>query len=64
MAMIQLSPPARCGGELFDSQPRQWLTKRFANMPQISHVSGEPPPQSTSRKENFVEPQDVTALRC
>jgi hypothetical protein len=38
------------------SQTQEWLTERFAYLPQVRLVFGEQSPHSTARSGNFVDP--------
>jgi len=56
MAITQLFPPGRLGGELLASQSWKWLMEPFARAPQVSLVFGEELPQLPNANEKFVDP--------
>jgi hypothetical protein len=56
MAITQLSPPDRFGGEVCTSKPRKWLMEPFARAPQVGLVFGEELPQLPNANEKFVDP--------
>ena len=56
MPIARLFPRHRSGSEVSASQSRNWLTERFAHLPQVRLVFGEESPQWAGRDENFVDP--------
>jgi hypothetical protein len=56
MAITRISPPHRSGSEVSVSQSREWLTERFAHLPQVRLVFDEELPQLAARNGNFEEP--------
>jgi hypothetical protein len=53
MAITQICPPDRSGGDLFDSQSWKWLTERLAYLPQVRLVFGEVLPKFPGAAQNF-----------
>jgi hypothetical protein len=56
MAITQLSPPDRFGGEVWASQSWKWLMEPFARAPHLGLVFGEELPQLPNANEKFVDP--------
>jgi len=54
MAITQLCPANRFGGEVWASQSWNWLTEPFARAPQVGLVFGEESPQLPNA-EKFVD---------